>query len=145
MYLLNYDFYDLHSLFVFFRNSPERFADYRPALQQLADYIQSQDQSNALQTNIIRTILKPCYHESDTLISWVLVNNAYSAKSVMIKQEAAYAVLSAIIREMEAHYEDAERFYALCDAVHNIPLLLADSPEPVKAFKKRSQANNNAN
>ena len=39
-----------------------------------------------------------------------------------------------IFYEITECCDDKERFYLLCDAVHNIPLILADDPKPKKAI-----------
>lgn len=36
---------------------------------------------------------------------------------------------------MQQCINDSQRFYLLCDASHNIPLLLADTKNPKKAIK----------
>ena len=52
MYLINYDFYDLHALFVFFRRDPKRFPNYIPCLQKIVAYIETPAQNNHLCHNI---------------------------------------------------------------------------------------------
>ena len=133
MYLINYDCYDLHALITFFRCKPERFIIYKSALQEIVAYLKTPIQ-NELNNNSIRNILKPYFDERDETISWVLVDNEYTANVFIIKNESAYEILSSIFCEMMNYYNDSNRFYLLCDATHNIPLLLADEKKPKKAI-----------
>ena len=134
MYFINYDFYDIYALIVFFRSYPERFLHYRPAVQKIMEYIEKTAESNALDYNNIRKILKEYYDENDKFLSWVTVENQYTANIRIIKKEAVYRVLLKIMCEMTEYYTDKDRFYLLCDAVHNIPLVLADDAKPKKAI-----------
>ena len=135
MYLINYDFYDIYALIVFFRSWPDRFLHYKPAVQKIIDYIEKPTESNGLEYNNIRRILKEYYDENDKFISWVKVENAYTAHIWIIKKESHYGILLKIFYEMLENYADKDGFYSLCDAVHNIPLVLADAPKPKEAIE----------
>lgn len=128
MYLINYDFYDLYSLIVFFRCKPERFSDYRYAVKDILNEILTSEKS--YKNNIIRNILKPHYNENDELISWVTVENRYTANIKIMKNKSFYLIISAILNEMIGCCNDSERFYCLCDATHNVPLVLVDEVKP---------------
>ncbi len=133
MYLINYDFYDIHALITFFRNNPERFHTYKPALQKIITYIGTR-QDHLLNDNNIRNILKPYYDESDEIISWVMVNNKYTANLIIIKKDYAYKIISSIFSEMMEHYDDSMRFNLLCDATHNLPIILVEKNKPKKTI-----------
>ena len=90
--------------------------------------------------NTVRKILKPYYNKNDAFLSWVTVNNQYTANIKIIKSKSAYLILLAVFREMLEQYADAERFYELCDTVHNIPLILADEKKPEKIIANRIKA-----
>ena len=135
MYLLNYDFYDLHALFVFFRSKPDRFPHYRPAVEQLIGYIGEPAVQNGIDTNTVRKILQPFRSDDDDTLSWVDVNNEYTANIRIIKNQSCYDIIRAVLTEMTVCSEDTDRLYLLCDAVHNIPLILADEPKPSAALK----------
>ena len=79
MYLINYDFYDIYALIVFFRSWPDIFLHYKHAVQKIIDYIEKTTESNGLEYKNIRRILKEYYDENDKFISWVKVENAYTA------------------------------------------------------------------
>lgn len=125
MYLINYDFYDLQALFILFRNKPERLSDYKSALNDIIDYIMA-PQGHHGDHNNIRKIIRPYFNENDEILSWVLVDNVYPTNIYIIKQEAAYSIISAILREMLDSCDDLRRLYLLCDATHNIPSILMD-------------------
>lgn len=134
MYLINYDLYDMHALIVFFRYAPERFPLYAQAVSELLGYLETPPERQ-LAYNNVRRILRPYYVPEDETLSWVLTDNRYTANVCILKSDACYAVLSAVCREMLACCDDTERLYLLCDAVHNIPLLLADVKHPKKAMR----------
>ena len=134
MYLINYDFYDLHALFVFFRRDPKRFPNYIPCLQKIVAYIETPAQNNHLCHNNIRNIVKPYYDENDELLSWVLVDNKYTANIAIIKNAHVYDIILSIFFEMIEHYNNSNRFFLLCDVVHNIPLILIDEAKPKKVI-----------
>ena len=129
MYLLNYDFYDLHAFITFVRNSPERFPNYIHSVEQIIEYINA-PVSNECDFNTIRRTIRPYFEPQDEALSWILVNNIYTANVFAVKKEPYYLVLSAVFKEMLDIYFDEQRLCFLCDAVHNIPLLLADESKP---------------
>ena len=147
MYLLNYDFYDLHALITFFRSNTARFSDYKASVEQIVQYMKAPAVSG-IEPNTVRKILRPYFDDNDNALSWVLVNNAYTANISIIKSEAYYSILLAVFEEMTAIYSDEQRLYLLCDASHNIPVILADVKKPEKAIKEmvrdyRKQYNKN--
>lgn len=52
MLLLNYDFYDLYALILFFRDFPEKCVLYTDAIKELIQYIGCPQTSNGLDYNI---------------------------------------------------------------------------------------------
>lgn len=126
MYLINYDLFDLQAMIAFFRSKPERLTDYKPALNDMIDYIKI-PQSRCGDCNNIRKILRPYFNEIDETLSWILVDNAYPANIHIIKQEVVYTVITTILREMLNNCDNQSRLYLLCDATHNIPSILMDN------------------
>lgn len=55
----------------------------------------------------------------------------YTANVLVIKKESYYTVLSSVFEEMLDIYTDEQRLYLMCDAAHNIPLLLANENKPM--------------
>lgn len=147
MYLLNYDFYDLHALITFFRSNTAGFSRYKSSIEQIVQYIKAPVVSG-IEPNTIRKILRPYFKDKDEALSWVLVNNAYTANIFIIKAAAYYDILVSVFEEMLMFYSDEQRLYLLCDASHNIPLILVDVKKPEKAIKEmvsdyRKQYNKN--
>lgn len=134
MYLINYDLYDLHALIVFFRDSPERFPDYIGALSDIKAHVCEKTADDTVRYNAVRNIIRKYIH-GDGLLSWYMVNNVMASKTVVIHNESVYGIISAIFCEMLEHYDDSERFVLLCDAVHNVPVILADEPKPRKTVE----------
>ena len=134
MYLINYDLYDLHALIVFFRNSPERFPAYTEALSDISAHVCAKTADDTGRYNAVRNILRK-YSHGDGLLTWYMVNNVMASNTVVIRNEGVYGVISAIFCEMMEFYDDIERFVLLCDAVHNVPIILADESMPAKTVE----------
>ena len=133
MLLTNYDFYDLHAYIVNFRSFPEKFKNYLVPTEQIVSYINAPIKNN-LEDNKIRKIIRPFYNSEDSML-WVTVDNVYTANLYIIKHISYYSILSAIFEEMLRVYENEQQLVQLCDAVHNIPLILADEKKPEKVIK----------
>lgn len=134
MYLINYDLYDLQALFVFFRSKPERLSDYKPALNDIIDYIIA-PQGHCGDYNNIRKIIRPYYNKIDEILSWVLVDNVYPTNIYIIKQEVVYSIISSILREMLDNCGDKNRLYLLFDSTHNIPSILMGEVKESKIIR----------
>lgn len=134
MRLINYDFYDLHALITFFRQNVERFSFYEKAVEEIICCIDMPMQNNGIAANTVRKIIRPFIDTDDKLLSWVLTDNQYTANVVIIKNEGCYRLLSTVFKEMLQCVDDSQRLYLLCDAAHNIPLVLADNTKPKKAI-----------
>lgn len=133
MFLNNYDFYDLHAFITFFRNNPKKTA-YFPAVEKIIEYINQPQINNSIGMNTIRKIVNPYIKNDEEQLSWVFVENAYTANLCIIKNEAHYKILSVVLGEIILSIDDSERVYMLCDATHNIPELLVDVKKPKKAI-----------
>lgn len=134
MKLINYDFHDLYALITFFRSNPTKTA-YLPAIKKINQYLDSEPSQNGIKLNTIRKILKPYTSAQDEQLSWVFTENKYTANIFVIKNDACYTIMSAIFRELLLCLgNDPERVYLLCDASHNIPLLLIDEKRPQKTI-----------
>ena len=125
MHLTNYDLHDLYRLLCHFRARPEQLPGMREAVGGMLTLLDSPEEGCA-GPNAIRHILQPFLPADDPFLSWVLIENDYSAGMEIVRQPQAYAVLSAILRELLDSADDPERVYLLCDATHNLPLILAE-------------------
>ena len=133
IYRINYEFYDIYAMLVNFRAFPEQLGHYLPAVRRLAETMTPG--TSEPEEESVRQILRRCYLPEDTGMDWVLVDNRYTANIRIIKDEARYAVLDAVLRELMECTGDSARVNWLCDAAHNIPLLLADETRPKKYIK----------
>jgi len=132
MFLLNYDLYDLHALITFFRNNPAKL-EYFTVIEQVIKYIDAEQTHNGIEPNTIRKILKPYIETQEEQLSWVFVENKYTANMFIIKNEPYLKILSSVFKEIALCLKDnSNRVYLLCDSSHNIPLLLADEKKPKK-------------
>ncbi len=135
MYLFNYDFDDLYALIVYFRSCTAEFPKYIKALEQIVSYVEA-PMANNVELSSVRKILRPYINEEEEeILSWVLVENVYTAHIHIVKNEIYYRMLSAIFKEMIQCANDKQRLWLLCDATHNIPLVLVDLKKPKKAIK----------
>lgn len=133
IYRINYEFYDIYAMLVNFRAFPEHLSHYLPAVRLLAETMAPGTPEPEEES--VRQLLRRCYLPDDTGLDWVLVDNRYTAHIRIIKDEARYAVLAALLRELMECEGDPARVNLLCDAAHNIPLLLADETKPRKHIK----------
>lgn len=124
MYLTGHDLHDLYHLLCCFRAAPADLASCRAALERLLVHIGS-PASGDPEPGVIRHMLRPCVPDSSVIWSWVHLDADRSSVQVM-KRSAPYRVLTAILEEILRCGDDPDQLYLLCDATHNIPLILAD-------------------
>ncbi|MBQ9385194.1 MAG: hypothetical protein IJT87_13265 [Ruminiclostridium sp.] len=136
MQILNYDLYDLYALFDYFRGNAGKFPIYRSAVEKIVEYITAPPSGNGIETNTVRKLLRPVYEEDEKKLVWISVDNEYTANVSVIKNTAYYTILAALLKEMLDCGDDADRLYDFCDAVTNVPLILADDNKPKKAIKE---------
>lgn len=135
MHLLNHDFDDLYALIVYFRSRDTKIPQYIKALEQIILYIDAPIVNKVIEFNTVRKILRAHVKTNDEVLSWIAVDNEYTAHTFIIKKEIYYRVLVAIFKEMIVSQQDNQRLWMLCDSVHNIPLLLVDLKKPKRAIK----------
>lgn len=135
MRLLNYDFYDLYALVVFFRNDTDKISEYAEAIKQLIAYIEEPTGGNEIPCNTIRKILQAYINQEERGLFWIWVENIYTGNVLTVKNEGYYRILAAVFREMLCDISDSKRLWRLCDATHNLPTLLVECKEPKKGIK----------
>lgn len=140
MRLLNYDFHDIYALLVYFRSNASQIYKYTKAIQDLISYIEAPMPDNVVLFNTVRNIVRNHMNEKVEGLEWLFVDNEYSALTSVVKEEYAYSVMSRILREMLDYGNDKERMFLLCDATHNIPLILSKSLPYVKKPQKEIRA-----
>lgn len=143
MLLANYDFYDLHALLVFFRQYPQRAENYKEPLQIIIDYLEAPADLHYIECNYVRKQLIPYIHSEDCGLEWAKTENTYIANIRVIKQPSRYKILAAVFEEVLSSLDDEQKLNQLCDAAHNIPLLLADEKHPKRTIRKMIKPYNN--
>ena len=127
MLLTNYDFYDIYWSIVLMRSNGSEY-DYVVS-KTIKDAIDIRQKDNVVETNTIRTFLS----EIDELTEyeewqWIHTKNVYTYGEKIIKDDFAYQILSAMFEELLRCLKDPDedRIYDLKDAMHNIPVILAE-------------------
>ncbi len=135
MLLTNYDFYDIYWSIVLIRSNSLEY-DYAVS-KAIKDVIDTKQKDNVVEMNTIRNILSEVselkeYEEWQ----WIHTKNVYTYGVKIIKDDFAYQILSAMFEELLSCLNDPNegRIYDLKDALHNIPVILAEGN---KHSKKR--------
>ena len=127
MHLLNYDFHDMYALIIYFRNFPTHIRSYVQPIKDIISYMEAPMSDNVLETNMVRKLIRLHMEKKENGLGWVFVDNEYTANITVMKKDRHYRLMVAIFKEMLDFYEDEQRMFLLCDATHNIPLVLANS------------------
>ena len=135
MRLLNYDFYDLYALIVYFRADTNRVSEYAGAIEQIVNYLEAPVLGNELEFNTIRKILQVYVSKEEQGLFWIWTENVYTGNVVIMKNASYYCVLIEVFREMLRCVGDSQRLWRLCYATHNLPTLLVECKEPKKVIK----------
>lgn len=134
MLLLNYDFYDVHSILTTLRAKPEK--EYNIQIIKSVLQILSKPQiDSSIDDNVIRKQLRSINSLDKDCFRWVYVDNIYTYGVKVIKNESYYSFLEkGFLKLLEcATNEDYNQLEILADALHNIPIFFA---EESKSFKK---------
>ena len=126
MFLTNYDLYDLYAVFLLIRAYP---ADKANALAVAAvKEIVDAPQGQLGRTNAIRSCLGNIPELDREKWYFAGTENVYTYVPSVLKDEKSYAILSACLEEMQKAMRsgNTDRIYDLADALHNIPLILAE-------------------
>ena len=126
MFLTNYDLYDIYAVFVLIRAYPEDKANALAvaAVREVVDAPQGQ----LGRTNAIRSRLGNIPELDREKWFFIDTPNVYTWMPPILKDEKSYASLSACLEEMQKAMRagNTDRIYDLADALHNIPLILAE-------------------
>ena len=134
MLLLNYDFYDVHSILTTLRAKPEK--EYNIQIIKSVLQILSKPQiDSSIDDNVIRKQLRSINSLDKDCFRWVYVDNIYTYGVKVIKNESYYSFLEkGFLKLLEcAKNQDYKQLETLADALHNIPIFFA---EGCKNFKK---------
>ena len=126
MFLTNYDLYDLYAVFVLIRAYPTDRANTLAvdAVKEILDAPQAQFGS----ANAIRSRLGNIPELDREKWFFIDTPNVYTWMPPILKDEKSYSILSACLEEMQKAMRsgNTDRIYDLADALHNIPLILAE-------------------
>ena len=133
MLLNNYDLYDLYAVFVLIRAYPEDKANALAvaAVREVVDAPQGQFG----RTSAIRSRLGNIPELDREKWFFVDTQNVYTYMPPILRDEGAYAILSACLTEMQEAMAtgNTNRVYDLADAIHNIPIILTKGGDSVCA------------
>lgn len=135
MQLLNYDFYDLYALLIFFRMETDKISEYAGAVEEIVACLEEPVFSNVTDCNTIRKILQAHVNKEERGLLWIWTENIYTGNTFTMKNTGYYRILAEVFREMLHNLGDNQRLWRLCDSTHNLPTLLVESKEPKKAIK----------
>ena len=127
MLLLNYDFYDMHSVLIMLRAKPEEEFNIE-IIKAVHEILSAEQTNNIIENNIVRNKLKTIESISKEDFCWVYVNNIYTYGVRVVKDEKAYSFLTKGFQLLLEYAEDKEiqRLADLADALHNVPIFFAD-------------------
>ena len=133
MLLLNFDFYDIHSVLVMLRAKPEN--EYNiDIVKAVLEVLSTPQVDNTIDDNVIRKKLRAIETIEKEDFRWVYVDNIYTYGWRIIKDEMCYEFLAKGFQMMLEHIEsqDFQRLADLSDALHNIPIFFADGCKNLK-------------
>ncbi len=137
MLLINYDFHDIHAVLTMLRAYPKK--PYNKQVIQSVIHVLSEPQiDNTLDNNIIRKELRTIETIDKDCFCWTYVDNIYTHGLKVIHNEFCYSFLEKAFRKLLecSVTEDYKQLEDLADALHNIPIFLA---EDYKKFKKATK------
>ena len=93
MLLLNYDFYDIHSVLTMLRAKPEKGCNIE-IIKAVLEILSAEQIGNTIESNIVRNKLKSIETVDKEDFQWVYVNNIYTYGIRVVKDENAYSFLA---------------------------------------------------
>ena len=133
MLLTNYDFYDIYWSIVLMRSDGLGY-DYA-VTKAIKDTIDAEQTDNVVEFNKIRSVLSDITALNEyKKWEWRLTKNVYTYGVKVIKNEFSYQILSAMFEELLDCLKepDEEQINDLKDALHNIPIILAEERKYTK-------------
>ena len=134
MLMKNFDFYDIYAVLIEFRFAPS-YKHNRVIAGKIKGLLDAVQKNNTVEANIIRSSLATTPDIDRERYGWAFTNNVYTYGHKIIKEELPYKLLSAGFTELIKCLDEdnEEKFRDLADALHNIPIILA---EGTKNFRK---------
>ena len=127
MLLTNYDLHDLLAVFVILRAHPSNPGS-EVAVKAIKEIIDAPQADNTVPPNVIRSKLSSIPSLDGDIWYFIDTQNLYTYGTAVIKDEQTYAILSACLAEMLTALAEGspERVSDLADALHNVPIILAE-------------------
>ena len=127
MLLTNHDLHDLHAVLVILRTHPSDPGS-EAAVKAVKEIIDAPQADNTVPPNVIRSKLSSIPSLDRDIWYFIDTQNLYTYGTVIIKDERVYAILSVCLSEMltALSEQNPERVSDLADALHNIPIILAE-------------------
>ena len=137
MLLINYDFHDMHCVLTMLRAYPKKTYN-KQVIQSIIHVLSEPQLDNTVDNNILRKELRTIETIDKEWFRWVYVDNIYTYGLKVIQNEFCYSFLEKAFRKLLecSVKEDYEQLEYLADALHNIPIFLA---EDYKNFKKATK------
>ena len=137
MLLINYDFHDMHCVLTMLRAYPKKTYN-KQVIQSIIHVLSEPQLDNTVDNNILRKELRTIETIDKEGFRWVYVDNIYTYGLKVIQNEFCYSFLEKAFRKLLecSVKEDYEQLENLADALHNIPIFLA---EDYKNFKKATK------
>ncbi len=133
MLMKNFDFYDIYAVLIEFRFAPS-YKHNKVIAGKIKGLLDAVQKDNTIEANIIRSSLATTLDIDRERYGWVFTNNIYTYGHKIIKEELPYKILSAgfteLIECLDEHNE--EKFRDSADALHNIPIILAEGKKNLK-------------
>lgn len=133
MLLTNYDFYDIYWSIVLMRSDGAGY-DYA-VTKAIKKTIDAEQVDNVVEFNRIRSVLSDITELNEyKKWEWRLTQNVYTYGVKVIKNEFSYQILSAMFEELLDCLKEPEeeQINDLKDALHNIPIILAEERKHTK-------------
>ncbi len=133
MLLLNFDFYDIYAVLISFRANPLDSHNVT-ITKTLKSLIETPQNDNIISDNIIRGALAELKDIDRDHYKWVFTKNIYTYGHKIIKEEIAYQILVVGFSELLKclDNENFDQFKDLADALHNVPIILAEHTKHVR-------------
>ena len=137
MYLTPYDLHDIYAVLLLIRAYPAHPDN--PAVVTTVKEVVDAPTGNFSRANATRSCLGRIPELDREHWFFVDTQNVYTYIPPIIRDETIYAILSACLDEMREALStgDQARIYDLADAIHNIPIILAEGKKDMLEAVKR--------
>lgn len=133
MLLTNYDLYDICSVICSIRFFPMA-KENAEIVQKLINVINTEQIDNCIIDNAVRRRLTAVRFSDSEHWEWIKTLNAYSYGMRVIKNSEKYNILVNLLSELSYSIDSNNkgRIYDCADALHNVPIILADEKKNIK-------------